>query len=211
MPLEANANQALAHRNHQLSIQLGSLHSCNDYVTKRYSKLWKELETEHWDASLHDHVAKCWESQYRGLQKQYKALEEELLNIQPCIPSISQDEDVQMGSTTSDKETLDRSNQPESSLTASVGAMSQTKLMRLEHPKNWPSHLVHLSAEAVICIAAGCDDIDLSHEREFHSAQCHNCVTGERPLTSGTNQCCMAACHGQVTVSFRDSCSGISE
>lgn len=193
MPLEASANQALACRNHQLTIQLGSLCSCNDYVTKRYSELRKELETEHWDASLNDRTAEHWESQYRGLQKQYKALEEELLNIQPCIPSISQDEDVQMGSTTSDEETLDRSNQPESLLTASVGAMSQTKLTRLERPENWPSHLVHLSAEAVIRIAAGHDDVDLSHEHEFRLAQRHNCVTGECLQTSGTDWRCMAA------------------
>ena len=115
------------------------------------------------------------------------------MSNQPYIPQASNDEDVQMRSSTSDKETLDRNNRSGGLLIESMGATSWNDPTRLTRPNDGSTFPVHLSTEAIICIAGMHDDVNLSCESEFHLAQCHDCVTGEHPQTSGLDCCYMAA------------------
>jgi len=113
---------------------------------------------------------------------------------QPFIPQASNDEDVQMRSSTSDKETPDRNDHSAGrSLTESMGATTWNDLTILTRPDDGSTFPVHLSTEAIAHIATVCDDVNLSHECKFRSAQHHNCVTGECPRTSGLDHRCMAA------------------
>jgi len=165
----------------------------NAYASREYKRLVDELECARLDAELRDGEADRWQGQYRDLQRRYKELEQRLMSNQPYIPQASNDEDVQMRSSTSDEETLDRNNCSGGSLIKSVGAMSWNDPTRLTHPNDGSTFPVHLSTEAIVHIAATRNDVNLSREREFRSAQHHDCVTGEHPRTSRLDRCCMAA------------------
>jgi len=196
VPQDASAVEALARRNHQLTIQLGAVRNYNAYASREYKRLVDEPECARLDAELRDSEADRWQDQYRDLQRRYKELEERLMGNQPVIPQASDDEDIQMRSSTSDKETSDRNvrnDRPGGSLTESVGVTPWNDPTRLTHPDDGSTFPVHLSTEAIVRIAAAREDVNLSREREFRSAQHHDCMTGECPQTSGLDRRCMAA------------------
>jgi len=193
VPQDASTVEALAHWNHQLTIQLGAARNYNAYASGEYKRLVDELECVRLNTELRDSEADCWQGQYRDLQRRYKELEERLMGNQPFIPQASNDEDVQMRSSTSGKKTLDRNNHSGRSLTESMGAMTWNDPTILTHPNDGSTFPVHLSTEAIARIAAACDNVNLSCERKFCSAQHHDCVTGEHPQTSRLDRRCMAA------------------
>jgi len=56
---DASAVEALACRNHQLTIQLGAVRNYNAYASREYKRLVDELECAHLDAELCDSEADC--------------------------------------------------------------------------------------------------------------------------------------------------------
>lgn len=82
---------------------------------------------------------------------------------------------------------------PDGLLTTSMGIVPWNELMKLTRPNNGTTFPAYLSVEAVACIAAGHNDVNLSRERKFRSAQHHDGVTGECPRMSSLDHRCMAA------------------
>jgi hypothetical protein len=193
---EINAVKALEQRNHQLQIQVDGWCHSNRCAAKERNELVEALECERLDASLRGGEADFWKSQYEYIQKEYSKLERKLIGIQPSNSPPPKDEDVQMGSTTPKCSSTEPSGRdcPNTLLTSNVGSPPRKKLKTMRHPDGPESSSpVHVSSDAVACIAVVRDDSNTVREHEFRAAQCRNYENGEHPRTFRSDCCCMAA------------------
>jgi hypothetical protein len=156
-------------------------------------QLTKEVELEQLDSSLQGGEVDCLEVQCHYLQEQCEFLHNQLQESMHHTP-MSEDDDVNMRSGTLAGDSLDQSKQTLVSFNKSVEDAPWNQ-PRMHHPEESTGELspVHLSLEAVMCITAAHDDTNIPQEHKFQVAQCQSYMTGEHPLKSKCNRCCMAA------------------
>ena len=89
---------AVEQRVHRLNLQLGILKKLNERASEQYNEILQELEDDRLDLSLRGWEAEFWHDQYKYLQERYKVLEERVLERQPSIMSLLENEleDVRM-------------------------------------------------------------------------------------------------------------------
>ena len=138
--------------------------------------------------------ADFWQGHCEYLQDRCKDLEGQLGFNNQTIPSSSRDTDAHMRSTTPDFKIADQDDWSDnSSMIVHIGDNDEDDLIpRLEEDTD-DAYFETFSPVEAIFIAAVRDGLNTPHEREFRSAQRYHNASGERPQTSGSDRCCMAA------------------
>jgi hypothetical protein len=99
------------------------------------------------------------------MQKAYSELQQQLIDSCNSIMSQLRDEDIQMGSMTTEDNLLGQAHQPGCHLLIeSIGVPPQNELMTHHHQEASALQIDHTK---VVCIVAACDDTNMPCKHKF--------------------------------------------
>ena len=190
----AAAIESLEQRNYYLNTIAETAMQLKDNALAQCNELQEELACKHLDAELRGREANFWQREFEITQKAYSELQQQLIDSCNSIASWLRDEDIHIGSMTTEDNLPGRAHQPEHVLvlTESVGVLPQDEPMT-HHQHQQEASVSQSDHTKVTCIAAARNEATTPHERKFRVAQSHKGDNGIRPQTSGNNHRCMAA------------------